>query len=186
LHLDILEAAGKRDSVRIKRRLSGYEEARPKDDELAKWRETLQGGDAARGRNVFLNHAAASCQKCHKLDGVGGEVGPPVNGIAGKQKRDYLLESLVLPTKQIAKGYDSVLLTLANGKPVAGVLKSEDNKSIKVMTAEGQLLTIKKEDIDERRTGKSAMPDDLAQKLTKREIRDLIEFMAGLKDEWKK
>jgi quinoprotein glucose dehydrogenase len=186
LHLDILEAATKRDSVRIKRRLSGYEEARPKGDDLAAWRETLQGGDAARGRNIFLNHAAASCQKCHKLDGEGGEVGPPVNGVAGKQKRDYLLEALVLPSKQITKGYDSVLLTLANGKPVTGVLKAEDNKSIKVMTAEGQLLTINKEDIDERRTGKSAMPDDLAQKLTKREIRDLIEFLSGLKEEWKK
>ena len=186
LQLDILEAAGKRDSVRIKRRLSGYEESRPKGDELAAWRETLQGGDAARGRDIFLNKAAVSCQRCHKLDGEGGEVGPPVNGIAGKQKRDYLLESLVLPSKQIAKGYDSVLLTLANGKPVTGVLKSEDNKSIKVMTAEGVLLTIAKEDIDERRTGKSAMPEDLVQKLTKREIRDLVEFLAALKEEWKK
>jgi quinoprotein glucose dehydrogenase len=54
------------------------------------------------------------------------------------------------------------------------------------MTAEGVLLTIAKEDIDERRTGKSAMPDDLVQKITKQELRDLIEFMAGLKEEWKK
>ncbi len=59
-------------------------------------------------------------------------MGPSVNGIAGKQKRDYLLESLVLPSKQIAKGYDSVLLMLTNGKSITGVLKAEDNKSIKV------------------------------------------------------
>ncbi len=54
------------------------------------------------------------------------------------------------------------------------------------MTSEGHLLTIAKGDIDERRAGKSAMPEDLAQKLTKREIRDPIEFLARLKEEWKK
>jgi quinoprotein glucose dehydrogenase len=186
LQLDILEAAAKRDGERIRRRLRGYEESRPKGDDLAPWRETLHGGDAERGRQVFLNKAAVSCQRCHKLDGEGGEVGPPLNGLGGKQKRDYLLESIVLPNKQIAKGYDSVQITKADGKTVTGVLKSEDAKEVKVMTAEGQLVTVKKDDIDERRATKSAMPDDLAPKLTKQELRDLVEFLVGLKEEWKK
>ena len=54
------------------------------------------------------------------------------------------------------------------------------------MTAEGVLVSIKKDEIDERRAAKSAMPDDLLQKLTKQELRDLVEFLAGLKEEWKK
>ncbi len=186
LQLDIIESAAKRDSIRLKRRLQGFEESRPKNDDLGKYRETLQGGDAERGRQIFLNNAAASCQRCHKLDGEGGDVGPPLNGIAAKQKRDYLLESIVLPNKQIAKGYDSVLITKTDGKNVTGVLKSEDAKEVKVMTAEGLLVTVKKEDIDERKTTKSAMPEDIVQKLSKREIRDLVEFLAGLKEEWKK
>ena len=69
---------------------------------------------------------------------------------------------------------------------IDGVLRGEDKDSIRVITSEGQLLTIKKGDIDERKTGKSAMPEDLAQKLSKAEIRDLVEFLAGLKEEWKK
>jgi len=186
LQLDIIESAAKRNTVRLKRRLQGFEDARPKGDELGKYRETLVGGDAERGRNIFLNNAAVSCQRCHKLDGEGGDVGPPLNGIATRQKRDYLLESLVLPNKQIAKGYDSVLITKADGKTVTGVLKSEDAKEVKVMTAEGVLIVIKKDDIDDRKTTKSAMPDDLVQKLSKHEIRDLVEFLAGLKEEWKK
>ena len=36
------------------------------------------------------------------------------------------------------------------------------------------------------RATKSAMPEDIVQKLNKREIRDLVEFLAGLKEEWKK
>jgi hypothetical protein len=30
------------------------------------------------------------------------------------------------------------------------------------------------------------MPDDLAGKMSKRELRDLVEFLSGLKEEWKK
>jgi cytochrome c1 len=30
------------------------------------------------------------------------------------------------------------------------------------------------------------MPDDLVQKMSKQEVRDLVEFLAGLKEEWKK
>jgi quinoprotein glucose dehydrogenase len=186
LSLDILEAAAKRDGAALKQHLKSFEEARPKVDELAAWRETLHGGDAERGRQIFLNKAAVQCQRCHKLDGEGGEVGPPLNGIAAKQKRDYLLESIVLPNKQIAKGYDSILITKADGKSVNGVLKSEDDKQVKIMTAEGLLVTVKKDDIDQRRTTKSAMPEDIVQKLSKRELRDLVEFLAGLKEEWKK
>jgi quinoprotein glucose dehydrogenase len=49
------------------------------------------------------------------------------------------------------------------------------------MTAEGQLLIVPKEEIDERETGKSAMPDDLTKYLSRLEMRDLVEFLASLK-----
>jgi len=189
--LDLLEAAKERskvtnDPARLNAKLRQYEINRPKSDDLAAFREALAGGDAENGRRIFLTHAAAACQRCHKLDGEGGEVGPAVNGIGAKQKRDYLLESLVLPNKQIAKGYDSVLVTLLDGKAVSGVLRAEDAKQLTLITAEGQTIQIAKGDIDTRRPTKSAMPDDLAQKLSKSEIRDLVEFLAGLKEEPKK
>lgn len=185
LWLDVLEAAGASKSERIKRRLAGYENSRPKGDDLAKFREALAGGDAARGKDVFLKHTAAQCQRCHQLNGQGGEVGPPVNG-AGKQTREYLLEAIVLPSKAIAKGYESVLITTLDGKTVSGVLKGEDDKEVRLMTAEAKLVVVKKADIDDRRATKSAMTDDLVGKLSKRELRDLVEFLSGLKAEWKK
>ncbi len=48
------------------------------------------------------------------------------------------------------------------------------------MTAEGQLLAIPKVQIDERNRGPSAMPGDLIQKMSRTEVRDLVEFLAGL------
>ena len=104
-----------------------------------------------------------------------------MTGIGAKFKRDYLLESIVDPNKQIAKGYESVLITLKSGKQLSGVLKSEDDKEVRIMTAEGQLINIPKADIDERSRGPSAMPSDLVQKMSRTEVRDLVEFLAGLK-----
>ena len=165
--------------------MRSYDAARSKTDDVANYRETLAGGDAGRGRDIFLNKAAVQCQRCHKLDGQGGDVGPILNGIGKQQARQYLLEAIVLPNKAIAKGFDSVALRLADGRTVTGVLKGDDGKEVKVMTAEGKLITVKSEDVDEKKTTKSAMPEDIPAKLTKREIRDLVEFLASLKEEKK-
>ena len=49
------------------------------------------------------------------------------------------------------------------------------------MTAEGKSLSVPKDTIEERKRGPSAMPADVAAKLSKTELRDLIEFLASLK-----
>jgi quinoprotein glucose dehydrogenase len=184
VHLDLLDAAAKRQAFAgIKDKLAAFEKTRDAKDDLAKWREALVGGDAERGRLIFLNKAETTCQKCHKVQGVGGDVGPDHAGIGSKQKRDYLLESIVLPNKQIAKGFETVVIQLNNGKSVTGILKGErDDKVVRVMTFEGQLQTLRRADIDEMNAGKSAMPEDVVKHLSKSELRDLVEFLASLKD----
>lgn len=185
LLLDVLEAASGSKAEGLKQRVRTFDNNRPKDDGLANYRETIAGGDARRGRDVLLNHTAAQCQRCHLIDGQGGEVGPPLNGV-GKQTREYLLEAIVLPSKAIAKGYETVAISTLDGKTVTGIIRAEDAKEVKLITAEGKTVIIKKDNIDERKATKSAMPDDLAPKMTKRELRDLVEYLATLKEEWKK
>lgn len=179
LQLDVLEEAAKRPF--LKEKLAQFEAARPKNDPLANFREVLQGGDAEAGRRVFLHKAEVSCLRCHKVKGDGGDVGPELAGIGGKQTREYLLESIVDPNKQIAKGFETVVLALSNGQVETGIVKAEDAKEITLVRADGKRVTVPKSAIHERNSGKSAMPEDLVKKLTKRELRDLVEFLANLK-----
>ncbi len=181
IQLDILLAAGASKNPAIAKKLAGYEATRDAKNPMSVYRESMVGGDADNGRRIFLEKSEVSCLRCHKIDGVGGEVGPDLTGIGKKQKRDYLLESIVDPNKQIAKGYETVVITLQSGVIKAGILKSEDAKEVRIMTPEGQLLAIPKTDIEERSRGPSAMPGDLVQKLSRTELRDLVEFLAGLK-----
>jgi quinoprotein glucose dehydrogenase len=186
IQLDLLEAAGRRPSSEIREKLGRYEASRSKADPLAAYRETLAGGDALRGREVFLSKAEVSCLRCHKLktpDGqsYGGEVGPELTGIGSRQNREYLLESIVAPDMKIAQGFESVVLATTDGKVITGVLRGEDDKQLRLMTPEGHPLTVPKDEIEDRKRGPSAMPADLVGKLTKSELRDLIEFLANLR-----
>lgn len=157
-------------------------------DKLAPYLESYSGGDAERGRAIFLNNTAVYCQRCHQLDGQGGDVGPQLNGIAGDREKDrrYLLESIVLPSAKIAKGYETVILLLNDERTVTGIIKSEDKKVIRLVTPEIKEIVIPVEDVDSRRSGPSAMPDDLHKKMTRRELRDVVEFLASLKEPPKK
>ncbi|MFO0798864.1 MAG: PVC-type heme-binding CxxCH protein [Gemmataceae bacterium] len=189
--LDALEAAEARAKGKAKLHaplrqvVSGYRTAAGKSpDKLAQWAETLAGGDAASGRNVFLNNNAVYCQRCHQLDGQGGQVGPPLNGIAAQPGKDrrYLLEAVVLPSAQIAKGYETAVVTLVDGRVVSGVVKEETKERLRLVTPENRELVVPTGDIEARRTGPSAMPDDLHPKLTRRELRDLVEFLSSLRE----
>jgi quinoprotein glucose dehydrogenase len=196
LKLDVLEAAQARADaknlplhapLREKlRALDAAARAAGEKDPLARHRETLAGGDAEKGRAIVLNNAAVYCQRCHKLDGQGGEVGPPLNGVGAKQTREYLLESILYPSAKIAEGYQSVILNTVDGKTITGVLRAKDAKGYTVVTADNKVVTVPKDDVESEKPDKSAMPDDLHKKLSKRELRDVVEFLASLKDEPKK
>jgi quinoprotein glucose dehydrogenase len=199
--LDVLDAAESRAntpklklSAPLKAKVEKYRSAQAKiaepktGDKLAPYLESLAGGDAERGRNIFLNNSAVSCQKCHKLDGQGGEVGPQLNGIAAEKEKDrrYLLESVVFPSAKIAKGFETVILLLQDERTVSGIIKSEDKQTIHLVTPENKEIVVPVKDVASRRTGPSAMPDDLHKKLSRRELRDVVEFLSSLKEPLKK
>ena len=180
VQLELLEAAKARSSKKIQEQLATFENKRKDGSALEKYRESLWGGDPEVGRQIFFTKSAVSCLRCHKVRGEGGEVGPDLSEVASKQKREYLLESIVEPSKEIAKGFESVTISTNDGQILTGILRSEDDKSITLMTAEGQKIVVAKEDVDARFAGKSAMPEDAIKHLSRRELRDLVAFLTTL------
>ncbi|RZN90599.1 MAG: c-type cytochrome [Verrucomicrobiaceae bacterium] len=141
---------------------------------------TLEGGDADRGRNLFMNHIAAQCIRCHKVkDGKGSDIGPNLKS-AGLQGRGHHLEAIVDPQKTITEGYGSISLTLENGQSIAGLFKSEMKGVIEIKDAEGVITRVVSENVKERTPVISTMPP-MGAILTKREIRDIIEYLSTLK-----
>jgi len=181
MQLDLVEAAAKRPLPQVQERVKKLKAMATDDDPLAAYRLAIAGGNAERGRKMFFENSTLSCVRCHKINERGGEVGPDLSKIGSQQKRDYLLEAIVLPDKQIAKGFDPVVIVTENGKVHAGIIKEDDGRQIRLMTAEGNVAVIPKAEIEEQARGRSAMPEDLIKKLSYSELRDLIEFLAQLK-----
>ena len=85
------------------------------------------------------------------------------------------------PNGKIADGFQSVVLALKDGTVVAGVLRKETPEEITVITADTKTVVVPTKEIEERAKGISAMPGDLSQKLSKQEIRDIVEYLSTLK-----
>ena len=87
----------------------------------------------------------------------------------------------MLPNKKIAQGFDGVLVKLKDGGAFAGVVKSENDATLEINSPEDGLVKVDKSKIESRTPGLSPMPAEIATTLTKRELRDLIEFLAAQK-----
>ena len=182
VELDLLDAARARTSSdAVASKLKALDSTRPKDDPTADYRGTLVGGSASRGSKILSEKSEVQCIRCHKVNGKGGEVGPDLKGVAGRGDRRYLLESIVAPNKQIAKGFETLLVGTTDGQVHTGILKEETESTVRLMDAEGRLETIPKADIEERKRGASAMPEDLVKFLSRAEVRDLVEYLSTLK-----
>ena len=180
LQLDLVEAAGARENPKIQEKLAHYRNSFADDDPLAPYRTSLHGGSYDRGRDLFIGRMEVKCLRCHKVKTVGGSAGPPLSRIGVEKSREYLLESIVLPSAQIAKGYETTVITTDEGRVVSGIVQSEDDQWVRLLTPERQTVDIPVDAIDDRFSGKSAMPEDMHQYLNAFDLRDLVEFLHHL------
>ena len=65
-----------------------------------------------------------------------------------------------------------------SGKTYTGVVKEQDDNTMKLMDANGATITVRKDEIDEEAKGLSGMPADLMKHLSKSDLRDLVEYLA--------
>ncbi|APQ16353.1 HEAT repeat domain-containing protein [Maribacter hydrothermalis] len=142
--------------------------------------ETLHGGSWYAGRSVFNNNPTAQCVRCHAVAGAGGVVGPALDNIGNILNRKQLLEALIEPSKRLAPGYGVVTLTLKDGQKVQGTLIERRYNEILLKTSEAEPLEIPLARVAKQENSMSAMPA-MGRMITRRELRDLIEYLASLK-----
>jgi putative heme-binding domain-containing protein len=145
------------------------------------FKETLYGGDARAGRWIYLSNSTAQCVRCHGTGEETGTVGPNLSAIGSKLTREQLLQALVEPSYRLAPGYGTVTLTLADGQSVSGVLMEENKSELILKTSDAEPLRVPLSRITKRENAASGMPP-MGTLLSRREIRDIIEFLAGQKE----
>jgi putative heme-binding domain-containing protein len=138
-------------------------------------------GDAARGREVFLDEERARCVTCHAFQlgdvRVGIDLGPELTQIRKKLTGEALFDAILNPSASIAFGYDTYLLETEDGLLHSGFLLA-DGATVALLETDGERVTFGRDEIKQRTKQKvSTMPQGLASDLTPQELADLVAFL---------
>jgi putative heme-binding domain-containing protein len=130
-------------------------------------------GDAKNGREVFKKN----CAICHRVAGVGVDVGPDIADTRTKTPAALLFD-IIVPNAAIDANYVNYVVATKDGRIVTGLLTAESASSITLLRAENQKDVVLRKDIDEiASTGVSLMPDGFESKIGLQEMADLLGFL---------
>jgi putative heme-binding domain-containing protein len=139
-----------------------------------------QTGDAERGRQLFFDIGKSQCAKCHRVGDQGERLGPELTGVGRRFSRVHLIESILVPGRTIAPSYQTVVVTLTDGRVVSGIKIAETGDVLTVADAEGKRHDLEMLAIEEEHTSStSTMPDGLEKQFTTNEFIDLIAFLVA-------
>lgn len=135
-------------------------------------------GDVNSGKDLFVSKA---CISCHVFGQVEMRRAPDLTGIRHQQNREVLLESILNPSKQFAKGYQPIMILTTEGQAINGLLVSENDDELVFRQADGQVITMSTDDIEASKpTTQSPMPVGLVDALTPQQVADLLAYLQSL------
>lgn len=134
--------------------------------------EIIQQADTSQGRWLF----SRSCANCHTLFGEGKKIAPDLTG-AQRNNLNYLLENIVDPSATVSKNFQMRIVLLDDGRVFNGVPLAQNEKTITLQTATGQVF-IQQDEIELMQDSKlSMMPENLLNVLKDQQVRDLIAYL---------
>lgn len=139
---------------------------------------------AGKGKKNFENgrslYFSAKCAACHRLQGLGGAIGPDLTSVRNKFDDRYLAEAIVEPSKNISDQYGSSRVLTADGDVLTGLVVEQDNGDLLVYPVDENAKSIRvaADDIEQIDASKlSQMPAGLLDRLNAEEVRDLMAYI---------
>lgn len=175
--LDLMEAVEASNEEKLVAKLDALKVKGTLTDEF---KEALFGGSVTDGRNSFNYNSTIQCVRCHNVGGEGATVGPNLKGVASRLTREQLLQALIEPSARIAPGYGNTNFVLTDGQEVSGSIISETDELVQLKTNDAEPLRIPVARIKSRENLPSSMPP-MGSLMSKREIRDVVEYLSSLK-----
>jgi putative heme-binding domain-containing protein len=137
------------------------------------------------GRSREAGRAAyreLGCNQCHRLAGEGGGAGPDLSDVARRLQPPALLESILLPSKDVAADYATTIVQTSDGRVVQGRVEQETDADIVLRTSDpfAQPIRLSKSQIEDRQLARqSIMPSGMLNALEEDRILDLLAYLLG-------
>jgi putative heme-binding domain-containing protein len=145
---------------------------------------TLQGktgevkvnGDSEAGRALFFGKA--ECSKCHMMQGEGGFIAPDLSSYGSARNPDRIRAAIVDPDTALGVTAEVIEVRTAGGANVRGVVRAEDNFTLVIQQEDGRFRRFAKSEAkDIHRTGHSLMPRDYRERLSAKELDDMVSYL---------
>jgi putative heme-binding domain-containing protein len=145
---------------------------------LATTRPDPLRGNPENGAQIYQ----AQCASCHRVNGVGGRLGPDLSRIGAARSREVLELRIRGGIEGFLPGYEPVTLTPEAGQPVVGVKKNEDLFSVQIMDTRERIQGYDKGSLKQLQNNpRSAMPAFGSNRISERELADLIRYLQTLR-----
>lgn len=131
------------------------------------------GGDRIAGQALFKTH----CSQCHKIDGIGTNVGPDISDSRQKTPQS-LLVAVLDPDAAIDADYVRCIVQTVDGRIEDGILLDQTSTTLTLGKPEGKKVQLALQDIEARRVSKnSLMPSGFERVLSVNQMRDLLTYL---------
>ena len=134
-------------------------------------------GDAQNGERIFR----ATCTGCHRVNGVGGVLGPDLSRIGLARTRDRLVAQIRRGFEESPSGYQPVTVTPVEGAAIQGVKKNEDLFSVQIMDTSERIQGYEKDKMKSVVSRRSLMPTYGPAVLSESDLDDLISYLMTLR-----
>ncbi len=145
-----------------------------REDVVSEYKDVLSlAGDIARGKAIFKQH----CSVCHKVEGVGHEIGPSLATIKTRGA-ETILVNVLDPSREVNPQFLNYVALTLDGRTITGMIAAESATSITLRRAADVSDTVLRVDLDRlQSTVLSIMPEGLEQVIDKQSMADLIAYL---------
>ena len=120
----------------------------------------------------------SKCVNCHVFGTEGRGGGPDLSTIVSRFRRREILESIMFPSRVISDQYTALNLQMLDGTKITGMLTGEDDMTLTLINASGEVRNLPKNKIKGRQLStESLMPEGLLDSMTRRDLVSLILFL---------
>ncbi|MGI9471480.1 MAG: c-type cytochrome, partial [Rubripirellula sp.] len=128
------------------------------------------------GRSLYF---AANCGKCHRYNGLGGNIGPDLTSIPNKFDLNYVIDHIINPSKVISDQYQSSVVLTDSGRTIAGLVSEAEGKVIIYPAAvNAEPVELQRNQVEAiQPSSVSQMPKGLVDGLNAEELRDLLAYL---------
>ena len=149
-----------------------------RQDVVEAYQKSLRmSGDRERGKAIFKE----KCSACHRLEGVGRQVGADLAAIRDRGI-DSVLLNILDPNRDVMPQYQSYVVATTSGRVVTGMIADETANSVTIRKPDGGDETVPRHQIEElRSTGLSFMPEGLEKQINVPAMADLLAYINSVK-----